>query len=202
MTALCGTLVCFIALTGCQSEPESTTDIDTSTGDETGATAPRTGSIQVGNPPNAIPPSIALLPGTETNAPTPLAEVTTVSIENHSDRTRVSYQLDGTGTVAWKVEAVSESIRAGDSTVVDVGGKSIIQVNLMGVTAPQPFPPIAASDGKVTGVATAAVSREIVQSFIGVSDAEPEVRASEVESPGQLVLDIFTGTEWLTEETP
>ncbi|WP_243620067.1 hypothetical protein [Rhodococcus sp. ARC_M6] len=86
---------------------------------------------------------------------------------------------------------MSEAVRGGDSKVVDVGGQSIIQVDIMGVTAPQPFPPINAQDGTVMAVETASVSSSIVQSFIGTATSRPGFRVTETESPDQLVVDIF-----------
>ncbi|MDI9915510.1 hypothetical protein [Rhodococcus sp. IEGM 1379] len=114
-----------------------------------------------------------------------------MTTEHLYDSSRVTYQLDGNGTVAWKVEYVSEAVRGGDSKVVDVGGRSIIQIDLMGVTAPQPFPPITAQDGTIMAVETASVSSSIVQSFIGTAAARPEFRATGTELPDQLVVDIF-----------
>ncbi|NMM90598.1 hypothetical protein B2J88_40770 [Rhodococcus sp. SRB_17] len=197
LIAFGGTLLCFTALLGCQSNPESTAESSTSTVDNSGNAATETGTMQVGNPPIAGPPSITLPPvltpsiGTDTNSPSPLAEVTGVTTEHLYDHSRVTYQLDGNGTVAWKVEYVSEAIRGGDSKVVDVGGRSIIQVDIMGVTAPQPFPPINAHDGTVMAVETASVSSSIVQSFIGTATSHPGFRVTETESPDHLVVDIF-----------
>ncbi|WP_176459638.1 hypothetical protein [Rhodococcus sp. OK302] len=48
----------------------------------------------------------------------------------------MTYRLDGNGTVTWKVEYASEAVRGGDSNVVDVGGKSIVQVDVVGSPRP------------------------------------------------------------------
>lgn len=197
LIAFGGTLLCFTALLGCQANPESSNDPNSSAVDNSGDAATQTGTIRVGNPQIAGPPSITLPPvitpsiGTDTSSPSPLAEVTGVTTEHLYDRSRVTYQLDGNGTVAWKVEYVSEAVRGGDSKVVDVGGRSIIQVDIMGVTAPQPFPPITAPDGTITEVETASVSSSIVQSFVGTAASRPEFQVTETESPDQLVVDIF-----------
>ncbi|RZL24185.1 MAG: hypothetical protein EOP31_17265 [Rhodococcus sp. (in: high G+C Gram-positive bacteria)] len=146
--------------------------------------------MRIGSPPPNARPSL-VVPGTETNAPLPIAEVTSVAIEHLDDRSRVTYYLSGTGTVTWKVEYVSEAIRGGDNHVVDVNGSSILQVDIMGVTALQQFPPIETYGGTISSVETALVSGEIVQSFVGTAAGRPEFQATGTESPGQIVVDVF-----------
>lgn len=146
--------------------------------------------MRIGSPPPNVPPSL-VVPGTETNAPLPIAEVTAVAIEHLDDRSRVTYHLSGTGTVTWKVEYVSEAIRGGDNHVVDVNGSSILQIDIMGATALQQFPPIETSGGTISSVETALVSGEIVQSFVGTAAGRPEFQATGMELPGQIVVDVF-----------
>ncbi|MGG7103999.1 AMIN-like domain-containing (lipo)protein [Rhodococcus sp. 24CO] len=146
--------------------------------------------MRIGSPAPDERPSL-VVPGTETNAPLPIAEVTAVAVDHLHDRSRVTYHLSGTGTVTWKVEYVSEAIRGGDNHVVDVNGSSILQVDIVGVTALQQFPPIETYGGTISSVETALVSRDIVQSFVGTAAGRPEFQATGTESPGHIVVDVF-----------
>lgn len=189
-----GALLTVAILTGCQSQSESPRPDSDSTSrpshSAVDGSVAQTGTMRIGSPPLNVPPSV-VVPGTETNSPLPLAEVTDVAIEHLHDRSRVTYHLSGTGTVTWKVEYVSEAIRGGDNHVVDVNGSAILQVDIMGVTARQQFPPIETYGGTIAGVETALVSREIVQSFVGTAAGHPEFQVIGTESPGHIVVDVF-----------
>ncbi len=143
LIALLGAISILALLTGCQTDGQPNTAGESSAAGESSTqaaldAATQTGTLQVGSPPIDAPSTeistLAPLPNdTEVPSPTPRVDVTEIDVIDHDGFTRITYRFDGSGSVFWKTEYVSEAIRAGDSTVVDVGSRSILQVDLMGV---------------------------------------------------------------------
>ncbi|PBI87613.1 hypothetical protein BKP42_61770 [Rhodococcus erythropolis] len=207
LIALLGTMSCLCLLTGCQTDDES----DTAGGSSTQVVsstkvvldaATRTGTLQVGSRPiEAASTEISTLPSlpndtealpndTEIPSPNPPVDVTEIDMTDHEGFTRITYRFDGNGPVFWKTEYVSEAIRAGDSTVVDVGSRSILQVDLMGVRS-DPSLVSAPLDGtNITRMESAGTNDTILQSFVGTLQTRPAYTVSTSDSPSQLTIDI------------
>ncbi|MDV6274920.1 hypothetical protein R3Q06_15580 [Rhodococcus erythropolis] len=194
LIALLGAMSCLSLLTGCQTDDES----DTAGGSSTQVVldaATRTGTLQVGSRPIDAPSTeISMLPpfpnDTEIPSPNPRVDVTEIDVTDHEGFTRITYRFDGNGPVFWKTEYVSEAIRAGDSQVVDVGSRSILQVDLMGVRS-DPTLISAPLDGThITRMESARTNDTILQSFVGTLETRPAYTVSTSDSPSQLTIDI------------
>ncbi|MDV8008742.1 hypothetical protein [Rhodococcus sp. IEGM 1318] len=191
---LLGAMSFLSLLAGCQTDDES----DTAGGSSTKVVldaATRTGTLQVGSRPiNAPSTEISMLPplpnATEIPSPNPRVEVTEIDVTDHDGFTRITYRFDGNGSVFWKAEYVSEAIRAGDSTVVDVGSRSILQVDLMGVQSASVHDSVSHEGASITRMDSAAVNNTILQSFVGTVDIRPTYTVSTSDSPSQLTIDI------------
>ncbi|MCD2104499.1 hypothetical protein O4214_15425 [Rhodococcus erythropolis] len=191
---LLGAMSFLSLLAGCQTDDES----DTAGGSSTQVVldaATRTGTLQVGSRPiNAPATEISMLPplpnDTEIPSPNPPVDVSEIDVTDHEGFTRITYRFDGNGPVFWKTEYVSEAIRAGDSTVVDVGSRSILQVDLMGVRS-HPTLVSAPLDGtNITRMERAGTNDTILQSFVGTLQTRPAYTVSTSDSPSQLTIDI------------
>lgn len=191
---LLGAMSFLSLLAGCQTDDES----DTAGGSSTQVVldaATRTGTLQVGSRPiNAPATEISMLPplpnDTEIPSPNPPVDVSEIDVTDHEGFTRITYRFDGNGPVFWKTEYVSEAIRAGDSTVVDVGSRSILQVDLMGVRS-HPTLVSAPLDGtNITRMESAGTNDTILQSFVGTLQTRPAYTVSTSDSPSQLTIDI------------
>lgn len=200
LIALLGAMSCLSLLTGCQTDDES----DTAGGSSSQVVsstqvvldaATRTGTLQVGSRPIEAPSiEISTLPplsnDTEIPSPNPSVDVTEINVTDHEGFTRITYRFDGNGPVFWKTEYVSEAIRAGDSAVVDVGSRSILQVDLMGVRS-DPTLVAAPLDGtNITRMESAGPNDTILQSFVGTLQTRPPYTVSTSDSPSELTVDI------------
>ncbi|MFE5647364.1 hypothetical protein [Rhodococcus sp. NPDC056516] len=200
LIALLGTMSCICLLTGCQTDDES----DTAGGSSTQVVsstqvlldaATRTGTLQVGpRPIEAASTDISTLPSlpsdTAIASPNPPVDVTAIDVTDHDGFTRITYRFDGDGPVFWKTEYVSEAIRAGDSTVVDVGSRSILQVDLMGVRSHPSLVSAPLDVTNITRMESAGTNDTILQSFIGTLHTRPAYTVSTSDSPSQLTIDI------------
>ncbi|MGV0156652.1 AMIN-like domain-containing (lipo)protein [Rhodococcus sp. GB-02] len=191
---LLGAMSFLSLLAGCQTDDES----DTAGGSSTQVVldaATRTGTLQVGSRPlNAPSTEISMRPplpnDTEIPSPNPPVDVSEIDVTDHEGFTRITYRFDGNGPVFWKTEYVSEAIRAGDSTVVDVGSRSILQVDLMGVQSASVHDSVSHEGASITRMDSAAVNNTILQSFVGTVDIRPTYTVSTSDSPSQLTIDI------------
>ncbi|MFE5878400.1 hypothetical protein ACFQ6H_24340 [Rhodococcus sp. NPDC056506] len=123
-------------------------------------------------------------------SPNPPVDVTAIDVTDHDGFTRITYRFDGNGPVFWKTEYVSEAIRAGDSTVVDVGSRSILQVDLMGVRSHPSLVSAPLDVTNITRMESAGTNDTILQSFIGTLQTRPAYTVSTSDSPSQLTIDI------------
>ncbi|EQM31006.1 hypothetical protein [Rhodococcus erythropolis] len=201
LIALLGAISVFALLTGCQTDDQSNTAGESSTQTVLDAET-QTGTLQVGTPPIDAPPTeistLAPFPNdTEIPSPNPRVDVTEIDVTeidvtDHDGFTRITYRFDGNGSVFWKTEYVSEAIRAGDSTVVDVGSRSILQVDLMGVQSDSSLNSVSHEGENITRIDSAARNSAILQSFVGTVDIHPAYTVSKSDSPSQLMIDIPT----------
>ncbi|MFI5435642.1 hypothetical protein ACHMZP_27830 [Rhodococcus baikonurensis] len=206
LIALFGAIFIFVLLSGCQTDDQSDTARESNTVRESNTAgesstqtvldaATQTGTLQVGSPPVDAPSTeISMLPplpnDTEIPSPNPRVEVTEIDVTDHDGFTRITYRFDGSGSVFWKAEYVSEAIRAGDSTVVDVGSRSILQVDLMGVQSDSVLDPVSHEGASIARMDSAAVNNTILQSFVGTVDIRPTYTVSTSDSPSRLTVDI------------
>ncbi|MBJ7479635.1 hypothetical protein [Rhodococcus sp. (in: high G+C Gram-positive bacteria)] len=200
LIALLGAVFIFVLLSGCQTDDQSDTARESNTAGESSTqavldAATQTGTLQVGSPPTDAPSTeISMLPplpnDTEIPSPNPRVEVTEIDVTDHDGFTRITYRFDGSGSVFWKAEYVSEAIRAGDSTVVDVGSRSILQVDLMGVQSDSVLDFVSHEGASITRMDSAAVNNTILQSFVGTVDIRPTYTVSTSDSPSRLTVDI------------
>ncbi|KAB2583699.1 MULTISPECIES: AMIN-like domain-containing (lipo)protein [Rhodococcus erythropolis group] len=202
LIALLGAISVFALLPGCQTDDQSDTAGESNTAGESSTqtvldAATQTGTLQVGTPPIDAPPTeistLAPFPNdTEIPSPNPRVDVTEIDVTDHDGFTRITYRFDGNGSVFWKTEYVSEAIRAGDSTVVDVGSRSILQVDLMGVQSDSSLNSVSHEGENITRIDSAARNSAILQSFVGTVDIRPAYTVSTSDSPSQLMIDIPT----------
>lgn len=202
LIALLGAISIFVLISGCQTDGESDTTRESNTAGGSSIqivpdAAPQTGTLQVGTPPIDAPPTeistLAPFPNdTEIPSPNPRVDVTEIDVTDHDGFTRITYRFDGNGSVFWKTEYVSEAIRAGDSTVVDVGSQSILQVDLMGVQSDSSLNSASHEGKNITRIVSATRNSAILQSFVGMVDIRPAYTVSTSDSPSQLMIDIPT----------
>lgn len=200
LIALLGAISILALLTGCQTDGQSNTAGESSAAGESSTqaaldAATQTGTLQVGSPPIDAPSTEISMPppfpnDTEVPSPTPRVDVTEIDVIDHDGFTRITYRFDGSGSVFWKTEYVSEAIRAGDSTVVDVGSRSILQVDLMGVQSDSSLNSVSHEGENITRIDSAARNSAILQSFVGTVDIRPAYTVSTSDSPSQLTIDI------------
>ncbi|MFK4359138.1 hypothetical protein [Rhodococcus sp. 27YEA6] len=205
LIALLGAISVFALLPGCQTDDQSDTAGESNTAGESSTqtvldAATQTGTLQVGTPPIDAPPTeistLAPFPNDrEIPSPNPRVDVTEIDVTeidvtDHDGFTRITYRFDGNGSVFWKTEYVSEAIRAGDSTVVDVGSRSILQVDLMGVQSDSSLNSVSHEGENITRIDSAARNSAILQSFVGTVDIRPAYTVSTSDSPSQLTIDI------------
>nr|WP_312638374.1 hypothetical protein [Rhodococcus qingshengii] len=194
LIALLGAISVFALLPGCRTDDQSDTAGESSTQTVLDA-ATQTGALQVGTPPIDAPPTEISMPppfpnDTEVPSPTPRVDVTEIDVIDHDGFTRITYRFDRSGSVFWKTEYVSEAIRAGDSTVVDVGSRSILQVDLMGVQSDSSLNSVSHEGENITRIDSVARNSAILQSFVGTVDIRPAYTVSTSDSPSQLTIDI------------
>ncbi|QQM21813.1 hypothetical protein I7X09_28385 [Rhodococcus sp. P-2] len=199
LIALLGAISILALLTGCQTDGQSNTAGESTAGESSTQAvldaATQTGTLQVGSPPIDAPSTEISMPppfpnDTEVPSPTPRVDVTEIDVINHDGFTRITYRFDGSGPVFWKTEDVSEAIRAGDSTVVDVGSRSILQIDLMGVQSDSSLNSVSHEGENITRIDSAARNSAILQSFVGTVDTRPAYTVSTSDSPSQLTIDI------------
>jgi|GEM_PF-873202 len=206
LIALFGAIFIFVLLSGCQTDDQSDTARESNTVRESNTAgesstqavldaATQTGTLQVGSPPIDAPSTEISMPppfpnDTEVPSPTPRVDVTEIDVIDHDGFTRITYRFNGSGPVFWKTEYVSEAIRAGDSTVVDVGSRSILQIDLMGVQSDSSLNSVSHEGENITRIDSAARNSAILQSFVGTVDIRPAYTVSTSDSPSQLTIDI------------
>jgi hypothetical protein len=112
---------------------------------------------------------------------------------------RVVYEFGGAGTPGWIVQYADRAIQDASGKVIDVAGRSILEVQITGSAYPfdsgvTPYSgPDPATDPSVPGIAgvyRADVFEGITQSFIGVNADRPAFSVSTLTNPTRLVIDI------------
>ncbi|MEV6134839.1 hypothetical protein AB0L63_01965 [Nocardia sp. NPDC051990] len=125
--------------------------------------------------------------------------VTGIRIGHHAGFDRVVYELGGTGTPGWIVQYTEQAIQDGSGKVVDVAGRSILEVQITGSAYPfdngvtpysGPDPVTDPSAPMIAGVYRSGVFEGTTQSFIGVTTDHPAFEISAMSDPTRLVIDI------------
>lgn len=125
--------------------------------------------------------------------------VTDIRIGEQPGFDRVVFELGGTGTPGWQVEYTDRAVQDGSGKTVDVAGRSILEVRILGSAYPfdSPVPPFAGPDPVtdpsvpgITGVYKKIVYEGTTQSFIGIDADAPAFAVSALSDPPRLVVDI------------
>jgi len=125
--------------------------------------------------------------------------VTDIRIGKQPGFDRVVFELGGTGTPGWQVEYTDRAVQDGSGKTVDVAGRSILEVRILGSAYPfdSPVPPFAGPDPvtdpnvpNITGVYKKIVYEGTTQSFIGVDADAPAFAVTTLTDPPRLVVDI------------
>ncbi|GAB2690323.1 AMIN-like domain-containing (lipo)protein [Nocardia thraciensis] len=127
--------------------------------------------------------------------------VTGVRIGHHEGFDRVVYELGGTGTPGWRVRYTDRAVQDGSGRPVDVAGRSILEVQILGsaypwdsgVTAYEgPDPATDPEAPGIAGVYRTQVYEGTTQSFIGVNADSPAFSVNALQNPARLVIDVAT----------
>ncbi|MFE9578421.1 hypothetical protein ACFYO1_18670 [Nocardia sp. NPDC006044] len=127
--------------------------------------------------------------------------VTGIRIGHQPGFDRVVYDLGGQGTPGWIVQYADRAVQDGSGKPVDVAGKSILEVQILGSAYPfdsavAPYAgPDPATDPNAPGIAGVyrnTVFEGTTQSFIGVNADRPGFVVSSLSNPTRLVIDVAT----------
>lgn len=127
--------------------------------------------------------------------------VTDIRIGRQSGFDRVVYTLGGEGTPGWQVAYTDAAVQDGSGRTVDVAGRSILEVRILGSAYPfdslvEPYAgPDPVTDPGVpgiTGVYRSLVFEGVTQSFVGVDAERPPFAVSVAADPPRLIVDIAT----------
>ncbi|MEV6214496.1 hypothetical protein [Nocardia sp. NPDC051833] len=178
--------VAALTLPGCGTEDApAATPPPTST---TGTFADATGAA----PSDNAPKSGAASPGAALT-------VTDIRIGHQPGFDRVVFALGGTGTPGWQVGYTDRAVQDGSGKTVDVAGRSILEVRILGSIYPfdSPVPSFSGPDPvtdpsvpEITGVYKKTVYEGTTQSFIGVDADAPAFAVTALSDPPRLVVDI------------
>ncbi|WP_433524943.1 AMIN-like domain-containing (lipo)protein [Nocardia pseudovaccinii] len=125
--------------------------------------------------------------------------VSGIRIGHHAGFDRVVYELGGAGTPGWIVQYTEQAVQDASGKVVDVAGRSILEVQITGSAYPfdngvtpysGPDPATDPSAPVVAGVYRSGVFEGTTQSFIGVNTDRPAFEVSTLTNPTRLVIDI------------
>jgi hypothetical protein len=125
--------------------------------------------------------------------------VTGIRIGHQPGFDRVAYDLGGQGTPGWIVQYADRAVQDGSGKVLDVAGRSILEVQITGSAYPfdsgvtpydGPDPATDPTAPGVAGVYRTAVFEGTTQSFIGVNADRPAFSVSTLSNPTRLVIDI------------
>ncbi|WP_051023001.1 AMIN-like domain-containing (lipo)protein [Nocardia pneumoniae] len=112
---------------------------------------------------------------------------------------RVVYDLGGVGTPGWLVRYTDRAVQDGSGNRVDVAGRSILEVRILGSAYPfdsgvtpyaGPDPAVDPAVPGVAGVYRTTVFEGTTQSFIGVQADRPAFTVTTLSNPTRLVVDI------------
>ncbi|WP_054816223.1 AMIN-like domain-containing (lipo)protein [Nocardia arizonensis] len=125
--------------------------------------------------------------------------VTDVRIGAQPGFDRVVYELGGTGTPGWIVQYADRAVQDGSGKVIDIAGRSILEVEITGSAYPfdsgvTPYsgadPVVNPAVPAVTGVYRTLVFEGTTQSFIGLDADRPAFSVTALSAPTRLVIDI------------
>lgn len=127
--------------------------------------------------------------------------VTNIRIGHQPGFDRVVYDLGGTGTPGWIVQYADRAVQDGSGKPIDVAGKSILEVQILGSAYPfdsavapyaGPDPATEPSAPGIAGVYRNTVFEGTTQSFIGVNADRPGFIVTTLNNPTRLVIDVAT----------
>ncbi|MGO4616245.1 hypothetical protein AB4305_18380 [Nocardia sp. 2YAB30] len=127
--------------------------------------------------------------------------VTNIRLGHQPGFDRVVYELGGKGTPGWLVQYADHAVQDGSGNPVEVAGRSILEVRILGSAYPfdsgvtpysGPDPAVDPSAPGVAGVYRTMVFEGTTQSFIGVAADRPAFAVSTLSNPTRLVVDIAT----------
>ncbi|WP_406232997.1 hypothetical protein [Nocardia sp. NBC_01009] len=127
--------------------------------------------------------------------------VTDIRIGHQPGFDRVVYDLGGVGVPGWIVQYADRAVQDGSGTIIDVAGRSILEVQITGSAYPfdsgatpyaGPDPATDPSAPAVAGVYRSNVFEGTTQSFIGVHADRPPFSVTTLTNPTRLVIDIAT----------
>ncbi|MFR9750930.1 hypothetical protein ACL02S_07830 [Nocardia sp. 004] len=125
--------------------------------------------------------------------------VTDIQLERGPGSDRVVYHLGGNGTPGWIVRYTDHAAQDGSGNPVDVSGRSILEVRILGSTYPfdsgvAPYTgPDPVHDPEVPGIAGvygSTVFEGATQSFVGIQADHPAFTVRTMADPTRLVVDI------------
>ncbi|MFC9663686.1 hypothetical protein ACFVJ5_25870 [Nocardia sp. NPDC127606] len=178
-----------VSVSGCGTDdaPAAAPPTTTST---TSTFADATGEV----PTDASPKSGAASPGAALT-------VTDIRIGRQPGFDRVVYELGGTGSPGWQVAYTDSAVQDGSGKTVDVAGRAILEVRILGSAYPfdstvpafaGPDPVTDPSAPTITGVYKKLVYEGVTQSFIGIDADRPPFSVTALADPPRLVVDIAT----------
>ncbi|WP_040709871.1 AMIN-like domain-containing (lipo)protein [Nocardia takedensis] len=125
--------------------------------------------------------------------------VTDIRIGAQPGFDRVVYDLGGTGTPGWIVQYTDAAVQDGSGRVLDVAGRSILEVQITGSAYPfdsgvtpyeGPDPATDPSAPAIAGVYRTLVFEGTTQSFVGIQADGPAFSVRALTDPTRLVIDI------------
>ncbi|MGK8555418.1 AMIN-like domain-containing (lipo)protein [Nocardia gipuzkoensis] len=125
--------------------------------------------------------------------------VTDIRLGRQPGFDRVVYDLGGVGTPGWLVRYTDRAVQDGSGNRVDVAGRSILEVRILGSAYPfdsgvtpysGPDPAVDPAVAGVAGVYRTTVFEGATQSFIGVQADRPPFTVTTLSNPTRLVVDI------------
>jgi hypothetical protein len=125
--------------------------------------------------------------------------VTDVRLGRQPGFDRVVYDLGGVGTPGWLVRYTDRAVQDGSGNPVDVAGRSILEVRILGSAYPfdsgvtpyeGPDPAVNPEVPGIAGVYRTTVFEGVTQSFIGVQSDRPPFTVTALSNPTRLVVDI------------
>ncbi|MBC7303423.1 MAG: hypothetical protein H5T78_21045 [Nocardia sp.] len=179
-----------VSLSACATDNAPTATPPTTTTSTAGTFAEATGEV----PTDAGPKSGAASTGAALT-------VSDIRIGRQPGFDRVVYALGGTGAPGWQVSYTDSAVQDGSGKPVDVAGRAILEVRILGSAYPfdSPVPPFAGPDPvtdpnvpAITGVYKRLVYEGVTQSFIGIDADQPPFAVTTLTDPPRLVVDIAT----------
>ncbi|MEU7631391.1 hypothetical protein AB0C34_15585 [Nocardia sp. NPDC049220] len=125
--------------------------------------------------------------------------VTNIRLGHQPGFDRVVYELNGPGAPGWLVQYTDRAVQDGSGNLIDVAGRSILEVRILGSAYPfdsavtpysGPDPATDPATPGIAGVYRTTVFEGATQSFIGVQADRPAFAVTTLSNPTRLVIDI------------